>query len=313
MMAPSASVRAIAYASIANLGHGLDVFGVCVDAGFDEVEIGPGDAGIVLTLTGEAAAGIPSDPDRNTAGRALQALMRRHDITAPIRVNIRKGLAPGSGLGSSATSAAAAVVAANEYFGLDLTREQCVPFAAEGERAAAGTAHADNVAASIFGGFTMVRSGTPMRIVHLPAPEALRFVVATPRLQVETSRARAALPEQVTLLEYVRGCASCAMIVAALASGDIAALGEVIEGSFVDEHRSTLIPGFASVRDAARQAGSAGVCVSGAGPTVAAVVGPDANAEAVARAMKDAFNDADLECNSRLVSVGEGARIVEER
>lgn len=312
-MARTDSVRALAHASIANLGHGLDVLGVCVEAGFDLVEAGPCASGMEIAVDGEFADGIPTEPDRNTAGRAVRALMQQAGLDAPIRLTIHKGMPPGSGLGSSAASAAAAVVAADRYFELGLSREQLVHFAAEGEQASAGAAHADNVAASIFGGFTIVLAGAPLKVVHLPAPRALGFVVATPRLRVETSRARAALPEQVTLSDYIRGCASCAIIVAAVSSGDVAALGEAIEGSFVDEHRSTLIPGFAGVRSAARRAGATGVCVSGAGPTVAAVVGADANADAVAQAMKDAFLDVGLKCNARFASVGQGARIVEGR
>lgn len=311
MMTRSDSVRATAHASIANLGYGLDVFGVCVDAGSDEVEVGPGDSGLEVVLTGELADGIPTDPDRNTASRAVLVLMEQHRLTAPVRIVIRKGIPPASGLGSSAASAAAAVVAAGEYFGLSLWREQLVRFAAAGEQAVAGAAHADNVAASIFGGFTIVSVDAPPRVICLSAPDALRFVVATPHLQVETRRARAALPEQVRLSEYTRGAARCATIVAALASGDIAALGEAIEGSFVDASRASLIPGFDGVRDAARGAGAAGVCISGAGPTVAAVVGPDVDGAAVARAMESAFKAAGLACDARVACVAGGARIAE--
>ncbi len=312
-MRDTETIAARAYTSIANLGWGLDAFGVCVDAASDVVEVRIGGSGLEIELTGSAVAGIPTEPERNTAGRAAAALMRAHDIRRPVRMRIRKGTRPGSGLGSSAASAAAAVVATDALFGLNLPREVLVGFAAEGERAAAGAAHADNVAASICGGFTIVSDGVPPRLVTLEPPASLCFVVVTPDVEVRTSRARAALPETVAIADYARGGARCGAIVAAIMGGDAAALGRAIEGSFVDACRAPFIPGYDRVCAAAREAGATGVVISGAGPTLAAVVGSETDCDAVVRAMTEAFAAAGTASDARVARVAGGARIVEER
>lgn len=311
MMSRADRVTVRAHASITNLGYGFDVFGVCVDAGFDEVEVGPGRGGIEVALVGDGCDDIPRDPDRNTAGRAIRAVLSEHGPRQSIRVLIRKGTRPGSGLGSSAASAAAAVVAVDRFLELGLSKERLVYFAAEGERASAGAPHPDNVAASICGGFTIVSNESPLRLLSLHPPASLRFVIATPRLRVTTARARGTLPERVSLAEYSRGSARSAMIVAAILSGDAGALGRAIEGSFVDACREPLIPGCRGVFQAARDAGAAGATISGAGPTIAAVAKPDADGDAIARAMAAAFADAGLESDARVVAVAGGACIVE--
>lgn len=286
------------------------MFGVCVDAGADEVTVSRGGEGLEIEIVGGEGGGLPTEPHRNTAGRAVAALLERQGVRESLRLSILKGTRPGSGLGSSAASAAAAVVATDALLGLGLSREALVAAAAEGERAAAGAAHPDNVAASICGGFVVVSRETPLRLLAWRPAESIGFVVATPDIRVTTSVARDALPSRVSLADYSRGCARCAMIVAAMQTGDAAALGRVIEDSFVDACRESLIPGCAAVRAAARDAGAAGTCISGAGPTLAAVIGPDADGERVAAAMRAAFSDAGLESVARVVSVADGARVI---
>jgi homoserine kinase len=305
------AITARAHSSTSNLGWGFDAFGIALDAGFDTVTAELGGAGLELTVRGEAAAEIPSDPARNTAGRAVAALIARHAPGQCVRLVIRKGTRHGSGMGSSAASAAAAVVAVNELFGLRLTREALVGFAAEGERASAGAAHPDNVAPAIFGGFTIVEKAAPLRITSLPTPPNLRFVMATPAIHVATSTARGRLPGEVSMADYTLGCARSAAIVAAILTNDVVALGRAVEGSFVDAVRARLIPGFDRVREAARQAGATGVFISGAGPTVAAVIGAATDGEAVASAMREAFAAANMRCEARVTRVAPGASIVE--
>ena len=252
------TVRAKAYSSIANLGYGFDVFAVCVDAASDEVELSLGGRGITLEVEGNGAGAIPTRPDRNTAGVALAKLMSDHGLREPVRVRLRKRFRPVGGLGSSAASAAAAVVAANRLFGLGLPRARLVPYAAHGETASAGAPHADNVAAAVLGGFVIAEKRDPARILRIAPRGPLRFAIAMPRLELTTAAARRVLPESVSLEEYSQGCARAGVIVAAIASGDVGALGRAIEGSFAERARAPLVPGYAEVCESARRAGAAG-------------------------------------------------------
>src|SRR5262245_57853506 len=167
-------VCARAYASIANLGHGFDVFAMAVDVAWDEVTVSLGGRGLTLRVEGAGGSGIPTRPRRNTAGVALAKLLSDHPSRAGIRVRIHKGRSSG-GLGSGGSGAAAAVVAANRLLGLGLSRAALVPYAAHGETASAGSAHADNVAAAILGGFVIAEKMDPTRLVHLAPPRGLRF------------------------------------------------------------------------------------------------------------------------------------------
>ncbi len=303
-------VRAKAYTSIANLGYGFDAFGLCLGAACDVVTLGFSDGFSDIEVVGNCGKGIPGEWERNTAGLAVRALMVDQKIDRPVRMRIEKGIRPGSGLGSSAASAAAGVVAANDLFDLDLSQTALVGYAAEGEKAAAGTAHADNVAAAVCGGFTIVDQSDRLRLVSLPVARGIRFVVATPDVEVSTEMSRKSLPTEVGLNVYATGCARAGMIVAALLAGDAEALGRAIEGSFVDRARAGLIPGFDEVSRSAREAGALGVTISGAGPTVAAVVVDDG--EDVVVAMKRGFKKAGLESEVCVASVGPPACVMEE-
>lgn len=277
------------------------------------VEVLQETTGIELTVDGPHAGGIPVDSGANTAGVAAIALMTHHGITDGVRLRITKGIRCGSGTGSSAASAAAAVTAVDAFFALGCSREQLVRFAAEGERASAGAAHADNVAAAVFGGLTIcdARGRESVGVTHLTPPADLRVVIALPEIKIATSVARAALPEGVPMADYSAGCARCAMIVAALMRGDIAAFGRAVEGSFVDRVRGALIPGFEAVRKGAKAAGAAGVTISGAGPAVAAIMGVDGDPEGVARAMRAGFSQAGVESDIHIAGVADGAAVLE--
>jgi homoserine kinase len=307
------SVRARAYASIGNVGHGFDVFGLCVDAGHDEVEVSRGGSGLELTLAGRGADEIPTDPARNTAGRAIMAVRERHAIADPLRVRVIKDTRSGSGLGSSAASAAAAVVAADALLGLSLPRPELVLLAAEGERASAGAAHTDNVAASIYGGFVIFDSGSPARAVHVSPPATLRFVLALPSIRINTKDARGVLPSSVSVAAYSRGCARAAMSALLLERGDLAGFGEQIEGSVFEAARITLLPGFAAVCAAARKAGAYGCIMSGAGPAVAAVADMTCDTAGIAAAMRGAFATAGVESETFVASAGPAASVIEAR
>lgn len=272
-------IRATAPATIANLGAGFDAFGISIDAARDVVEVSRASV-LKLSVIG---ADLPEDPELNTAGRALRAM-----TDAGLEVRIRKGVPPSSGLGSSAASAAAAVVAANALLGLRFAPHELVRFAAEGEIASAGTAHRDNVAAAIFGGFTIALEGGTFAFAP---PAHLAFAVRLPRIALRTEESRRVLPHEVSLRAMADSIGAAGAFVCAMMSGDVASAARVAEGSIVDRARESLIPGFAEMARAARAAGAEGVVIAGAGPAVAAFVDERrVDPATVARAMgPDAF------------------------
>lgn len=303
-------ITARAYSSTANLGHGMDFLGLALDAASDEVTAERGHDGIAIDAAGEYADGLPTEPERNTAGLAAVALCEAHGLRPALRLTVHKGIRPGSGLGSSAASAAAAVVAVDRLLGLGSTRMQLIAAAAAGEQAASGVAHADNVAPSIVGGFVIVAPEAPWQVVSVPTAGQPRFVAVLPEVVVKTREARAALPETVTMHEYSRGAAQAAMAVTAWRAGDMRAFGAAIEGSLVDAVRSRFIPAFAEVAAAARSAGATGVAVSGAGPTVLAVVPEDSDSGEIATAMSAAFAAAGVACTAFEAGVAPGAQVI---
>ena len=305
-MVPSAGrgwIRVLAPASVANLGPGFDTLGVALQGLGDTVEVRRSDSGtpgvVIRAITGEAQ-GIPQAAAQNCAGRAAEAILRRlrgeASKTAGLEMRIHKGLPQASGLGSSAASAIGGAVAADMLFGSDLGSDALLEAALEGEILASGARHADNLAASLLGGFTIVMSHEPLQVVRLEAPSSLRLVVVLPDLEVETRYARSLLPASIPLQDAVSNWAHVAALVAAVARGNVADMGRAIVDRVVEPIRSRLIPGFHDVRNAALEAGAHGCSISGAGPALFAVASPEGS-ERVAEAMRAAFRPHGL--NSR--------------
>jgi homoserine kinase len=273
-------VKVFAPASIANLGAGFDVFGISIDAGGDELVLeASARPGIELHVCGVGADSIPIEPDRNTAGVALRHVLHGRGV----RAFLRKGVRPASGLGSSAASAAAAVVAANVLFDLNLSVEELVRCASMGEQASAGTAHRDNVAAAVVGGLTIALDGM---IQNLRPPSHLAFAIVSSGRKTNTAEARRVLPPQVPLKALSESLGKAAAFICALIKGDIDEAARCAEESIVDLARAALIPDLKRIREAAKKAGASGVVIAGAGPAVAALVDSrKADPHAVARAI----------------------------
>jgi homoserine kinase len=281
-------VRVYSPGSIANLGPGFDVLGVALECVGDIVELQEIDEPeIRLTIRGEGADRIPVDPERNSSGAILVKVREDLGLDHGFSVEIRKGLPPGKGMGSSGASAAATAVAINELERLGLRQSELIRLAAVGEAAVAGHPHADNVAASIMGGFVLV--GEDYDAVRLDAP-SVGIVVVSPDLEIEdkTRRARELLPEKVSLRDAVRNIGYASRMTAAVALKDPVLFGRSICDSLVEPHRAAMIPGFWDVKEAALGAGAYGCSISGGGPSVFAV--GEALAD-IAKAMVGAFKD----------------------
>ena len=282
-------------ATSANLGSGFDVFGVALDRPADVLAVERADQ-TSIEVTGAGSEYIPEDPTKNTAGVVARAL------DAPARIQIDKGVRPSSGLGSSAASAAGAAVALNALYDRGLSDEELVRVAAEGEAAVSGEAHADNVAPAIFGGFTIA---TEEGITAIDA--SIPLVACLPEAVVSTRRARGVLPEKLTLSELTETVGRAATLTAGMFRNDPALVGRGMRGGVVTPARAALIDGYDAVGDAALEAGATGVTVSGAGPTVIAAC-RDRDRTAVAAAMVDAFEAADIAARAYQTRIGRGAQ-----
>jgi homoserine kinase len=288
-------VTVFAPASIANLGPGFDCLGVAIAGPGDTVAVRRADGGrpgvVITEMTGHAC-GIPLEAGANCAGRAAAAVLRQipegagHDTAIEMRVD--KGLPRGSGLGSSAASAVAGAVAVHLLLQSPLGRNALLLAALEGEEVASGGRHADNLAACLMGGFTIVKSHAPLEVTRLEAPPKARFVVVLPEMEIETRYARSILPASIPLQDAVANWANVAAMVAAVARGSVADLGRAVVDQVAEPARRHLIPGFDDVKRAALEAGAYGCSISGAGPAMFAVAMAETG-DAVALAMHAAF------------------------
>lgn len=284
-------IRVFAPATVANLGPGFDVLGLALCQPGDELEAelseGPGVE--IVEVTGDGGA-LSRDPERNVAGRAAADVLKRAGARQGLRLWLRKQMPLASGLGSSGASSAAGAFAANELIGRALAERDVVLSAMEGERAASGTPHADNVAPSVMGGIVLVRSYDPFEVVSLPVPSNLHISVVHPHCRVSTAEARKLVKEKrYALDEIVPNLGNVAALVAGLASGDLELVGRSIHDRLVEPIRAQLIPGFSAVKDGAMAAGALGCSISGSGPSVFAFVRDADSAARVGKAMQAAF------------------------
>ena len=295
-------VRVFAPASVSNLGPGFDVLGLAVYRPGDlvEAECGTGPGLEIVEVTGDEGQ-LPRDATRNVAGVAGASVLRElvsrgftgSSDSPGVRLRVHKQMPLASGLGSSAASSVAGAMAVNELFGAPLARHELLPHALAGERAAAGSGHADNAAPCLLGGIILVRGYEPLEVLQLPVPPALRVVVVHPHARVETSRARALLRGYGFPIEQaVANLGNLGAFVAALYRGDLELLGRTIEDRLVEPLRISLIPGYPEVKRAAVAAGALGCSISGSGPSIFALAGDDGTAGQVAAAMQQAFRDA---------------------
>jgi homoserine kinase len=235
-------------------------------------------------------ADLPVDPAKNVASVAVQALLQKYDHPdTGIEIEIFKHIHPGSGIGSSAASSAGAVVAANHLLGEPFTKKQLVRFAMEGERLACGSAHADNVAPAILGGFTLVRSYRPLDITTLHTPAELWVTVIHPQIEVKTSDAREILKQKVLMTDAIRQWGNVGAMVAALYQEDYDLISRSLEDVIVEPVRSILIPAFQELKLKCKEAGALGGGISGSGPSVFMLSRGEANARAVAEMMNNVY------------------------
>lgn len=282
--------EAFAPASVGNVGVGFDILGHTVAGIGDRARVRRMDApSVVISAIHGLALDLPLDAARNTAGAALLAMREGLNLDFGFELILEKGLPLGSGMGGSAASCVAALVAANALLDAPLDREALYPFALAGEAIASGGLHGDNVGPMLLGGLVLASRD---RLVRIPVPPAWHCVLVHPDAVLETRRAREALQGDYALREFVAQSANLALVLAGCFQSDAALVRAGLEDVLVEPRRAPLIAGFAEVKRAALEAGAMGASISGAGPSVFAWFESRAGATGAAEAMQAAFAQA---------------------
>ncbi|HET9052653.1 MAG TPA: homoserine kinase [Cyclobacteriaceae bacterium] len=306
------TTRAYAPASIGNVSCGFDVMGLAVDAPGDEVIITLNDSGSVTIRKIEGDNGkLPLQAQENTAGVAVMEYLKAIGSNQGAEITLIKNLPLGSGMGSSAASAVAAVVAINALMEAPLPKKELLPFVMQAEFVACGSAHADNAAPGLLGGLILVRDNDPLDIITIPTPGELMCVLVHPHVEVKTRDARQVLKQSVPLHDAITQWGNTAALVAGMMKPDYELIGRAMQDVIAEPYRSVLIPGFHAVKAKAIEAGALGCGISGSGPTMFAFCRNKTIADRVGEAMQQAFADVGLQSEVYVSKVNqEGARII---
>ncbi|MBK8041543.1 MAG: homoserine kinase [Haliscomenobacter sp.] len=306
----SSGIKVFAPASVANVAVGYDILGFALEKPGDEIIASFKDSpGLEITKITGAGGKLPYDLDRNTAGFAAKKLLEYLGETERgIALEIHKKMPFGSGLGSSAASAAAGVMAVNELLGRPLEKPQLLPFAVLGEQIADGAYHADNVAPSLLGGIVLIRSNADLDVHRLHVPKGLYVAVIYPEVEVLTREARSILSKQVNLDQLIRQSGNLAGFIVGLYNTDFDLIRRSLEDVVIEPQRARLIPHFYEVKEAALRAGALGCSISGAGPSIFALCDNTLTAEAAGKQMQAVFDQSRIKNHLFLSAINqEGA------
>ncbi|HWA32481.1 MAG TPA: homoserine kinase [Cyclobacteriaceae bacterium] len=305
------SVRAFAPATVANVCCGFDVLGFAVEAPADEVilTLRPQGGVVISKITGDGGQ-LPLDPQKNTAGVAVQSYLKALKSDQGVAIELIKNLPLGSGMGSSGASGVAALVAINHLLGEPLTREELVRHAMEAERVACGSAHADNVAPSILGGFVLVRSYSPLDIVRVPSSAKLICTLIHPHIELKTRDSRKVLRRSITLGESILQTGNLGALMIGLIQADYELISRSLVDVIAEPTRSVFIPGFDELKENVKGSGALGFGISGSGPTVFALTRTRDEAERAGEIAASHFTAHGLPSEVRISGVNmKGARV----
>ncbi len=313
-MIPERAVWIEAHCSTANLGAGFDVFGLALNKYVDRVQVRMASARTVrIKARGPYSRELPRAPSKNSAGPPAQALLDRSGLNIGVEITVEKNIPPGLGLGSSGATAAACAKAMNHLLQLNLSNDELVRTASLGEAAVSGSAHTDNVAASLLGGF-VVAYGKPVRTVSVKPPAKLSVVVVSPKTRLpknKTGFARRLVPKKIETRNAVLNVGRASAIALGFARGDIDLIGSGMEDAIAEPHRESLVPGYRTVKMVALAAQASGVAISGAGPSVVAFVDKTKqDPKKIGRVMIREFSKNGVESTFFVTSPAGGARII---
>ncbi len=297
-------------ASVANVSCGFDILGICLENVGDEMIIrktnNPG-----VKITKIKGDNLPFENKKNVAGISAMTLVKEKNIPFGFEIEIYKGIASGSGIGSSAASSAGAVFGINKLLGSPFTKNELIKFAMEGEKLASGTLHADNVAPIILGGFTLIRCSKTLDIINLPTPKDLFITIVHPKIELKTSDSRSVLKQKVPLQKTIQQSANLASLVSGLYTNDYKLISRSLVDVIIEPSRSALIPAFDELKYAAKKKGSLGSGISGSGPSMFALSKGEKIAKNVSAEMGKVLEPLDVEYETFISKINtEGIKII---
>ena len=300
--------KAFSPASVGNVGVGFDILGHAIEGVGDTVTVRRIDTPEVrIAAIRGTTVDLPRDAPGNTAGASLIALRAALALPFGFEIEIDKGIPLGSGMGGSAASCVAALVAANALLDTPLPRQALYPFALAGEAVASGGRHGDNLGPMLLGGLVLA---TADRLVRIPVPESWHSLLVHPEAVLETRRAREALAGSYELKEFVAQSANLALVLAGCHAGDAQLVRAGLRDVLVEPRRAPLIAGFDAAKAAALEAGAMGASISGAGPSVFAWFESRERAEAAAPAVQAAFAAAGFESQAWVSAVDSAGAVL---
>ncbi|MCM4158740.1 homoserine kinase [Antarcticibacterium flavum] len=303
-------IKIFSPATVANLSCGFDVLGCCLDTVGDEMTIKKNEL-CELRITKITWQDLPMETNKNVAGVAAKVMLDHLGEKQGFDIEIDKKIRVGSGIGSSAASAAGAVFAINKLLGEPYTAKQLIKFAMAGEQLASGNAHADNVAPALLGGFSLVKSYDPLEVISLPSPGELRMVILHPLIEIKTQDSRAILRQSISLKSAVSQWGNLGALVSALYTNDYDLLGRSLVDGVIEPIRSILIPYFDEIKKVAVENGALGYGISGSGPSVFALCRGDENASRVKNAIGEFYHSTGIEFDLHLSAINtEGVKVL---
>jgi len=295
--------------TVANIVCGFDILGLALSEPYDVMEVTLLNRPEVI-IHNKDNFNLPTEAEKNVAGVVLLSVMERMSNTIGFEVTVEKHIKPGSGIGSSAASAAGAAVAANYLLGNIFSSDEVVQFAMNGEKLASGVKHADNIAPCILGGISLIRSIHPLDIVSIPAPD-LFVTVVHPQIEVRTADARQILKQQVLLKDAIRQWGNIAGLVTGFMKNDYDLIGRSLEDVIIEPVRSILIPGFDELKAKCKEAGALGGGISGSGPSVFMLSKDESTAKAVGHVMSQVYERIGIEYNIYVTTINKkGVEVV---
>jgi homoserine kinase len=294
--------------TVANLVCGFDILGMALNEPYDIMKLTLLDEPKV-TIINKDDFDLPTAPEKNVAGVVLLSVMEKINNKFGFEVEIEKHIKPGSGIGSSAASAAGAAVAANHLLENIFSFEEVVQFAMNGEKLASGVKHADNISPCIAGGVSLIRSIHPLDIISIPSPD-LYVTVVHPQIEVRTSDARQILRKQVLLKDAIRQWGNIAGLVTGLLKNDHDLIGRSLEDVIIEPVRSILIPGFDEIKTKCKEAGALGGGISGSGPSVFMLCTNEKIARATENVMKQVYDRIGIAYNTYVTTINKKGVLV---
>ncbi len=306
-------IEVFAPATVANLGCGFDVMGLALEGVGDRIRICV-ESGNGLIIKNKSDKKLPENIEENVITPAIRALIKAFGRPMHVEITLLDKITPGSGIGSSAASSAAAVYGLNELLNRPFTGEQLVEFAMQGEALIGGTEHADNAAPAILGGVVLIRSYHPFDLIRLSAPERFYYAVAHPDLVVCTKDAREVLPQAIPLADAITQWGNVGGLVAGFALGDVGLIGRAMRDVVAEPYRKQFIPEYDRLRAAVLAEGALAMNIAGSGPSVFALAEDEETAQRAARKMRHHFESQQIACDTYAGRVSNrGARIVEPK